>query len=107
MIVYNVTINIDNAEHDAWLHWMRTEHIPEVLATGCFVSARMARVCVDEEMGGITYSIQYECDSLETLQRYQQEQAPALMAQTEKKFGGKYVAFRTHMEVVGQWPNRQ
>ena len=58
MIIYNVTINIDESVHDKWLKWMRETHIPEVLETGKFLKAKMAKVLVEEEMGGITYYIQ-------------------------------------------------
>jgi hypothetical protein len=36
--------------------WMQHKHIPEVLATGKFTTARLVRVLIEEEMGGVTYS---------------------------------------------------
>ena len=68
MIIYNVTINIDESAHDQWLNWLRTKHIGEVLATGCFYKAKLSRVLVEEEMGGVTYSVQYFAESNEKLQ---------------------------------------
>ena len=59
MIIYNVTINIDETVHDKWIDWMRNKHINDVLATGLFISARLVKVLVDEDMGGVTYSVQY------------------------------------------------
>ena len=38
MIIYNVTINIDESAHDQWLNWLKTKHIGEVLATGPLVA---------------------------------------------------------------------
>ena len=58
MIIYNVAINIDESAHDQWLNWMQTKHIKEIIATGCFTSARLVKVLGDEEMGGVTYSAQ-------------------------------------------------
>ncbi len=101
MYIYNVTINIDESAHDAWLHWMQTEHIPAMLNTGKFIKALMTRVMVEEEMGGITYSVQYRTDSRETLERYYSEDADELRAQG-KAFEGKYVAFRTELEVISE-----
>ena len=60
MYIYNVTINIDDSAHKDWLKWMVDKHIPDMLATGKFLSAKMCKVLVDEEMGGTTYSIQYK-----------------------------------------------
>ena len=101
MIIYNVTINIEESIQTAWLDWMRNEHIPDMLATGKFSKALMTKVLVEEETGGITYSIQYRTDSMETLQRYYQEDAPRLRAQS-KPFEGKFVAFRTELEVMDE-----
>ena len=101
MYIYNVTINIEESIHDKWLHWMKKEHIPAMLATGKFHKALMTRVQVEEEMGGITYSVQYRTDSKETLQKYYQEDAKILRAQS-KPFEGKFIAFRTELEVISE-----
>ena len=103
MILYNVTTNIHESTHQHWLTWMQTKHINEVLATGKFSSARLVRVLIEEEMGGITYAVQYTCDSMETLQRYYAENAPALRAESLKLFGDKALAFRTELEVVAEF----
>ena len=58
MYIYNITINVEESIHQEWLIWIQ-DHIQEVLATGRFVSAKLTQVLVEEEMGGITYSIQY------------------------------------------------
>lgn len=105
MLLYNVTINIDDSVHDRWLHWMQEKHIPEVLATGKFSSARMVRVLVVEEMGGSTYAIQYTTDSKATLDKYYIEDAPRLREEGQRLFGDKMLAFRTELEVLSEfWP---
>uniref|UniRef100_UPI003513FEA4 DUF4286 family protein n=1 Tax=Xanthomarina gelatinilytica TaxID=1137281 RepID=UPI003513FEA4 len=58
MIIYNVTINIEENIHDEWLNWIK-EHIPQVLATGKFTDAKLTRVLVEQDIEGFTYSIQY------------------------------------------------
>ena len=100
MIIYNVTINIEDATHDQWLTWMQQTHIPDMLATGKFSSAQLVKVLVEEEMGGTTYSVQYLTDSKETLQRYYQEDAPRLREDGLKRFANKFVAFRTELQVI-------
>jgi hypothetical protein len=50
MIIYNVTSNVQESIHDQWMIWMQHKHIPEILATGKFVSARLVRVLIEEEM---------------------------------------------------------
>lgn len=104
MYIYNVTINIEESVHDRWLDWMKREHIPAMLATGKFSKALMTRVKIEEEMGGTSYSIQYTTDCKETLQRYYDEDASNLQMQS-RPFEGKYVAFRTELEVIGEAHN--
>ena len=100
MIIYNVTINIHESVHDQWMQWMQEKHIKDVLATGKFTSARMVKVLVEEEMGGITYSIQFTTDSKETLQKYYEEDAPRLREEGLKLFADKMLAFRTELELI-------
>ncbi len=102
MIIYNVTINIHESVHDQWMLWMQEKHIAEVLATGKFTSARLVKVLIEEEMGGITYSIQYTTDSKETLERYYFDDAPRLREEGQRLFGDKMLAFRTELEVISE-----
>jgi hypothetical protein len=102
MILYNVTINIHESVHDQWMRWMQEKHINDMLATGKFSAARMVKVLVEEEMGGSTYSIQFTTDSKETLQKYYDEDAPKLRAESAKLFGDKMLAFRTELELISE-----
>lgn len=100
MLIYNVTINIDESVHDAWLQWMKERHIPDMLATGKFLQARICRVLVEEEGGGITYAAQYFTRGRELLQRYYKEDAERLRQDMLVRFRDKFVAFRTELEVI-------
>jgi hypothetical protein len=100
MIVYNVTINIEDEIEQEWLNWMRLTHIPELINTGCFVSARMTKVLVEEQMGGKTYSIQYSCNTRADLDKYIDNYAPQLQSNFNKRYKDKFVAFRTIMQVI-------
>ncbi|WP_340075793.1 DUF4286 family protein [Leptobacterium sp. I13] len=102
MYIYNVTINIDESVHNEWLTWIKENHIPDMLATGKFTNARLLKVLVDEEMGGITYAIQYITDSKETLERYYKENATQMRQEGMKKFADKFVAFRTELEIISE-----
>lgn len=102
MLIYNVTINIDDSAHDEWLLWMKDKHIPDMLATGKFSHAKMTKVLVEEEMGGTTYSVQYTTKDRATLERYYRENATRLRQDALQRFADKFVAFRTELEVVSQ-----
>ena len=100
MYIYNVTINIDESVHDEWYRWMREKHIPDMLSTEKFSKAKMSQLMIKEEMGGITYSVQYTTDSLETLQEYYNENAATLQEEGLRLFKDKFVAFRTELKVI-------
>lgn len=99
MLIYNVTTNVEEKVHDEWVEWMKNIHIPAMMQTGKFEGATMSRVDVVESMGGITYSVQYKIQNKNTLERYFEEDAEKLRAQT-KLFEGMFVSFRTEMEIV-------
>jgi len=101
MYIYNVTVNIDDTVKDEWLKWMQEIHIPDVLETGMFLSNRFCRVMVDEE-SGTTYSIQYLVKDLESYKLYQELYAPKLQKEHNAKFEGKFVAFRTMLEMLDE-----
>jgi hypothetical protein len=101
MIIYNVTINIEDDVHDDWLQWMKDIHIPQVMRTGMFIDNSFSKLISREaDETGTTYVVQYLCESMDHYERYASEFAPALKAETEKRYSGKYVAFRTLMERV-------
>ena len=102
MYIYNVTINIEESAHDQWLNWMKKTHIPAMLATGKFTKAKMCKVLVEEEMDGLTYSVQYSTADKATLERYYQEDADRLRQEITELFAGKFVAFRTELEIVSE-----
>jgi len=99
VIVYNVTISVDADIHDEWVRWMREEHIPDVMATGLFLDSRMVRVLAEED-AGLTYAVQYTAADMPTYERYRDGFAPAMQAKTQARYGGRFVAFRTLLEVV-------
>lgn len=99
MIIYNVTVNIDDSVHDEWLHYMKTKHIQDVVNTGCFSSGSIFKILV-EEQSGTSYSIQYRCPNKAAIERYMRDFAPALQKEVKDKYGDKFVAFRTLLEEV-------
>ena len=102
MIIYNVTINIDDSIQEEWLNWIKL-HIPQVLATGKFLEAKLTKVLVEEEMGGTTYSVQYRAKSRTALEEYYRDHAGRLRQDGLKRFADKAVAFRTELEVIDEY----
>lgn len=101
-ILYNVTVSINAEIEQEWLEWMKNVHIPDVMRTGFFLENRICRVHAFEE-GGLTYAIQYVARCMDDYELYQKECAPALQADHIKRYGGKFEAFRTVLEIVHEY----
>lgn len=101
MYIYNVTINVDDSIKEEWLKWIQN-HIPDVIATGRFVSAKLTQVLVDEKMGGTTYSVQYRAKTRKDLDDYYEFDADKLRNDS-KHFDGKFVAFRTELKIIKEF----
>ena len=102
MYIYSVTTNIEESIHDEWLKWMKEKHIPDMLSTGKFSYAKMSQVMIEEEMGGITYSVQYVTDSKETLDKFYIEDEPEFHREALGLFADKMLSFRTELEVISE-----
>ncbi|MDA8595795.1 MAG: DUF4286 family protein [Flavobacteriaceae bacterium] len=100
MYIYNVTVNIDANAEAEFVLWMQQTHLPAMLQTRKFTEAKMTLVHVEENIEGRTYSTQYSCNSKEDLEAYFKEDADQLREEMDKKFAGRYVAFRTELEII-------
>jgi len=101
MILYNVTVKIDQNVEEEWFAWMKGVHIPEILETGFFVEHKICKIVfpVDDD-GGSTYAIQYFCNTMDDLNAYQSKFAKDLQAKHKQRYNNRYVAIRTLMEVL-------
>jgi len=90
MLLYNVTLILDETVTEEWLQWMQEIHIPEVMATNLFVSHRLLKV-LDSPNEGVTYCAQYVAESEEEYNQYQEIHAPELQAKLNQKFENKFV----------------
>jgi hypothetical protein len=102
MILYNVTVSIDPHIAEDWLAWMRTNHIPDVMATGCFIESRISRVHGEEE-GGMTYAVMYLSPSQDKMDEYQKIHAPLLQKDHAARYQGKFAAFRTTHSLIEEF----
>lgn len=100
MIIYNVTAHVDHAIAGDWLDWMKAEHIPEVLGTGCFKDARILQLLETDESEGLTYAVQYHAESKALYNRYIREYATEMRTKGTEKWGDKMIAFRSVMQIV-------
>ena len=102
MIIYNVTVSVEESIKQDWLIWMQDVHIPEVMATGVFLKSQINRVIVQGDSDN-TFAIAYSCESMKDLHQYQVKFASNLQKKHVNRYGDKAVAFRTLMEVIQEF----
>ncbi len=100
MFIYNITIKVDKDIHDAWLEWQKKEHIPDLMNTGCFTHVVILRLLEVDESEGFTYVVQCHAPGRALYNRYIENFSTDLRKKSLDKWGHKFIAFRTIMEVV-------
>ncbi len=94
MIVYNVTVKVENSILDEWLPWIES-HMPEVVETGCFESYSFFELLEPKTDEDRTFVVQYFAKNREQYEKYVSDFAPKLREDGMNKFGDKFVAFRS------------
>ena len=100
MIVYNVTIKVDQSITANWLTWLKEEHIPEIINTGCFTHAGIFRLLEVDDTEGCTYIVQYHAASDVLFNQYIEKFSERIRKKGTDKWGNQFIAFRTVMQVV-------
>ena len=100
MIIYNVTVKVESQISAVWMQWLLEEHIPDIMNTGCFYEYRLVRLLEVDDSEGPTYAIQYHARSKSDYNRYMEMHAADMRKKSFEKWGEKFIAFRTLMEVV-------
>ena len=101
MITYSVTISVDEEIVKDWVQWMKKIHIPEVMATGCFVNYKLQRLIDPEpEVGASTFNIQYDSPSMDSYEDYRDNFAEGLQKAHLERYKDRFVALRTLLEVL-------
>ena len=100
MIVYNVTIKVNASIASDWLAWLQDEHIIEVIATRCFSGANIMRLLEVDDAEGPTYAIQYFAENRQLYDQYIEKYAGIMRQKSFDKWGDKFIAFRSVMEVI-------
>ena len=97
MITYEITAVVEPELVDAYETYMRTRHIPDLLATGCFIHASF-----DRTTGG-RYRIRYVARDRAELDRYLGSFAGDLRAHFSDRFPRGIEITRENWETVESW----
>ncbi len=102
MYIYNITFNIEESIQQEWLTWMH-QFFKESIAIGNYTTANIHQVLIKEEMGGVTFAVQFNTPTKEKLAQFKQQELLLLEQQLQQFFSGKYVFFHTELKVVSQF----
>ncbi|HEU5217445.1 MAG TPA: DUF4286 family protein [Gemmatimonadales bacterium] len=97
MIAYEVTVELDEALVDRYVAYMKSHHIPALLATGCFAHAELDRA------NETRFRVRYLAATLGDLERYLEEHAPALRLDFDAHFPSGTRVSREIWEEVHRW----
>ncbi|MCS7005505.1 MAG: DUF4286 family protein [Cytophagales bacterium] len=100
MLLYNITISLDNEICEECILWLKTDIIPLIMQTGYFTSFQMWKLLLAEEQENTTYALQFQCENPALLNDYLKKWAPTFQAKIDEKYKDKYVIFRTLLEEV-------
>ncbi len=102
MIIYNVTVSVEESIKEDWLNWMKSQHIPDLLSLGIFTKAKIHRIITNGDSEN-TFAVAYTCADMKKLHYYQLKYAPKFQKDHAVKFKDKAIAFRTIMELVKEF----
>ena len=99
MIIYNITISVEDSIKKDWLDWMKHVHIPEVMSTGLFLKSQINRLIGQGESDN-TFAVAYTCSNMKDFHEYQIKFASKLQKKYLDRYGQQATAFRTLLEVI-------
>jgi hypothetical protein len=99
MISYEITATVDDRLVDRYESYMRDRHIPDVLSTGCFTGASIARGDPGK------YRIAYLAKDRETFDHYIADHAPALRDHFTQQFPEGVALTRSVWKALQVWPD--
>ena len=100
MIVYNISNKVELAIENDWVQWQQQEHIPAIMASGMFTHYTFYKLLEEEDDVTATYIAQYFAPTVEDYHNYIQNFAPRMRKDAFDKWGNRFIAFRSVMQVV-------
>ena len=101
MVSYEVTATVDPALTEEYERFMREDHIPALIATGCFRSAALTRMAPGR------YRMRYDADMRADLDYYLARHAARFRAEFVAQFPSGVSLEREVAEVLQVWPGER
>jgi hypothetical protein len=99
---YEVTATVPRSLAAAYEAYLRREHVPDLMRTGCFMEAEFSR---DPEHGdAVRFRSSYLAASPAAFDRYLTEHAPRLRVHALERFPDELSFSRETWRVLERWP---
>jgi hypothetical protein len=73
MIIYNVTIHLEDSIEQEWVNWMLHTHLHDVMNTGMFERYEFCKMLTRQpDETGVTYVVQYIARDMTHYERYRE-----------------------------------
>lgn len=99
MLIYEVTSEVEGVVAEAWLTWIRP-HAQAVVEVGGFTGWRIEERVDGTDPARRTFVVRYQVPDAGALDAYLRDHAPALRADAEQHFGGRFRASRRVLREV-------
>jgi antibiotic biosynthesis monooxygenase (ABM) superfamily enzyme len=93
MVIYEVNLEVAPEIIKEYQRWLG-DHIRQVLKYGGFSSAELWNNRTGATDGWVSFSVQYRCDSVESLETYLKTHGPRLRQDGMERFGERFRATR-------------
>lgn len=99
MIIYNITFHVEKEVVEDGLVYLKRNYIPDVVGSGLLHTPLLRRVMLmPEEEEGESYAVQFQVESLDTLNGWLAQEGRALHHKLVERFSHKIVGFATLLE---------
>lgn len=100
MLIFNTTYLVPDNLYKNWIKWLREENIPFMLRSGYFDKPQIAKVYVQQEQEGESFSVQFNVSGLDELEQWHIKYAEEFQLEFKQRFGEEIMFFATVLEII-------
>lgn len=100
MLIYNVTMKIDNDIESEWITWQKEVYIPAVMASGFFYDSQFSKLISHQDTEGKTYVVQFYAKDHDAFEKYKARHADEFNDLLSARWGKKFVIFESLLASV-------
>ena len=100
MLIYNTTFCISDEILEDSIMFLKKVYIPQALVSGHLSEPRLALIHNQNEEAGVSYSLQFKVDNIESLNSWLKADGTILHQKLADIFKGQMVGFNTLLEEI-------